>query len=556
MNKKKTIGILFIICACLIGLIIVAALWLIPGNSNSGVTQSNGSGSASIHLADDHIEASGDGVEIEGTRVTVTKVGTYEFDGSLENGQIRVKTGTTDEVTLVLGNVSISNATEEAIYVKEGGPVTLELKEGTNNTVSSGDVPQDIASDDKLFSEENISAVQSAASALEPEDTAKRAAIYSKGDLTVTGTGKIRILGYIKNGIQAKNKLSVTGGEFEIIARNHGFKGNANFTMENASAFIVAGNDGIHSDQVVEIGKNGGKTMIYANDDGIQTKQNIRINGGELKVLQSGEGLEANQIEIAGGKLDLTASDDGMNACAAEQPDTTFPNINISGGEVLIHADGDGIDSNGNILITDGTMIIDGPTNDGNGAIDSGSENNGSCKINGGTVIALGSSGMAETFEEGSGQCSFLYNSSTHWAEGTTLTVLDSDGNSLCEYVTKKMANSIVFSSEKLEKGKKYTLQITDTAGKKTTETIEQNAVSVSAGEQSRFGGFGGGKKPNGDFRPDGDDGKPGHAPGDDQKNHGQPPQGSGQPPEGSQPPQTFGGAPGQGQEREDSSQN
>lgn len=568
MNKKKTVGILLIACACLVVIILIVALWFLPGNS--GITpeagtqnQSNGSGGASIHLAKDHAEVSGDGVELEGTRVTVTKAGTYELDGSLENGQIRVKTGASDEVTLVLNNISISNSTEEAIYAKEGGPVTLELKEGTVNMVSSGDVPQSIISDDTLFSEENTSALQSAASALEPDDTAKRAAIYSKGDLTVTGTGKIRVYGYIKNGIQAKNKLSVTGGEFEIIARNHGLKGNVNFTMENATSFIVSGNDGIHSDQVVEIGENGGKTTIYARDDGIQTQQDIRIKGGELKVLQSDEGLEANQIEISGGKLDLTASDDGMNACVAEltaaesdtadsdtteQTDST-PNINISGGEILIHADGDGLDSNGNILISDGAVVIDGPTNDGNGAIDS----NGSCKIDGGTVIALGSSGMAETFEESSGQCSFLYNSSERWAEGTTLTILDSDGNSLYEYVTKKMANSIVFSSNKLEKGKKYTLQITDTEGKKTTETIEQNAVSVSAGEQSRFGGHGMGK---GGFHQDGDGGRPERAPGDDHNNHGKLPEGSGKPPEGSQPPEKPDFNPEQNQERDNSSQN
>lgn len=517
--NKKTVGILLIVCAILVALIVTVAIWLVPGDS--GVTpeagtqsSSNGSGGASIHLAEDYAEVSGDGVEIEGTRVTVTKAGTYECYGTLTDGQIRVKTGASDNVTLVLNNVSISNSMEEAIYVKEGGPVTLELKEGTVNTVSSGNAPQNITADDTLFSEENISALQSAASALEPDDNAKRAAIYSKGDLTVSGTGKIRVAGYIKNGIQAKNKLSVTGGEFQIIARNHGMKGNASFTMENATAFIVAGNDGIHSDQVVEIGENGGSTTIYAKDDGIQTKQDIRIKGGELTVLEADEGLEANQIEIAGGKLNLTAKDDGINACTADTAaaenlasnnDAKFPNINITGGEIHIHADGDGIDSNGNILISDGELVIDGPTNDGNGAIDSGSESNGSCKINGGTVIAVGSSGMAESFEESSGQCSFLYNSSERWAEGTTLTVLDSDGSSLYEYVTVKPANSIVFSSPKLKKGSSYTLQITDSAGKKTAETIEQNAVSVSAGEPSRFGGMGkGGFHPHdGKSRPD-----------------------------------------------------
>lgn len=507
MNRKKTLGIILIIAACIVTLAVIIVLFVFPNSSNTSDPdkKSNGTGGGTVHLADDHTEFSGDGAETEGSRITIKKAGTYEIDGTLNNGQIRVKAGTGDSITLVFNNVTITNPDREAVYIKEAGAVSIELKEGTVNTVCSGSVPEQILSDDTLFSAENETALSQAAAALNPDDSAKRAAVYSKGDLTVNGTGKLRVFGYIKNGIQAKNKLAINGGEFQIMARNHGMKGNASFYMENAAAFIVAGNDGIHSDAVAELGNGGGDCTIYAQDDGIQTGQAIRVKGGGLNVLHSDEGLETNQIEISGGTLDLTADDDGMNACTADEEtnEDTFPNLKISGGTVKIHAGGDGLDSNGNLLVSGGEVTIDGPSDDGNSALDSGSENNGTCKIDGGTVIAIGSSGMAEGFSESSGQCSFLYNGKERWEEGTTLDITDEKGNSLCQYVTKKTANSIVFSSPELKKGNRYTLQITDSAGKKTTETIEQESVSVSAGEPSRMGGgMGKGGAPRPDKKP------------------------------------------------------
>lgn len=499
MNKKKTIGIVLLIAAFLTAIVLTLVLYLPATNEGTSVP-----GEASIHLAGDHIEFSGTGAELEGNRITIKQAGTYEVDGTLNNGQIRVKTGASENVTLVLNNISLTNPDREAIYVKEAGSVVLELKEGTKNTVCSGNVPDNITENENLFSQKEDSSFQTAVAALQTDDNAKRAAIYSKGDLTLNGTGKLHVFGYIKNGIQAKNKLHIQNGEFQIIACNHGMKGNAAFIMENGTVAIIAGNDGIRSDQTAE------------------------VKNGAVMVLNSDEGIEANQITVSGGNLDLTANDDGMNACTAEDADgqklDTVPNLHIQGGTVAIHASGDGIDSNGNLLVSGGELTIDGPENDGNGAIDSGSENNGTCKIDGGTIIALGSSGMAEGFEESSKQCSFLYNSPSQWPVGTKLTIYDEKGTALYKYTTKKTANSIVFSSPALKKGNSYTLEATDTSGNKTTETIKQESVSVSAGESSFRGGKKGGFHPDGSAHPF--DGKrppdQGHAPG--QRPEGTPP--------------------------------
>lgn len=586
MDRKKSVGILLLAAAVLLVLLVVFLLW--PESSGQEKPKTGGTGNASIHLKEDHIEADGSGVQVEGSRVTITAAGQYEVDGTLTDGQIRVNAGTADEVKLVLGGASICSSTEEAVYVKEAGAVVLELKDGTENIIRNGDVPEGAASEESLFSEENLSG-ETASSFLVPDDTAKRAALYSKKDLTVSGQGKLTVFGYINNGIQAKNRLLIQSGEIYVAARNHGLKGNEYFGMKDARATVLAGNDAIHSDKDVVLDAGDGVYHFHVQDDGIQCDSSIQVKGGSLCVYHCDEGLESNQIEVLDGTLDITATDDGMNANNGTDADETglettggddvmahdngtqvrgndatapnngtgsetadgdsagagFPALHIKGGTISIHAEGDGLDSNGNLYVSGGTVVIDGPTRNDNGAIDSGSESGGVCEVSGGTVLAIGSAGMAEGFSDGSGQCSFLYNASSSWAAGTKLSILDGSGKSLYEYETRKEAASVVFSSPDLKKGSTYTLQITSPSGDTTKETIEQDSISVSAGEPSRFGGgmgggrkggFGGGQRPQG-TPPSG--GKP--RGGFD----GERPQGT--PPSGDKPQDGFGGERPQG---------
>ena len=136
---------------------------------------------------------------------------------------------------------------------------------------------------------------------------------------------------------------------------------------------------------------------------------------------------------------------------------TDIPTLTFSGGYTVINAGGDGIDSNGNIVITGGTVIVYGPTDSGNGPIDSG-DGNYSVTISGGFLLAVGSSGMAETAEN-AGQAVLAASwRSGGLSAGETLGIVDEDGNVLAAFELPKAIQSIVFSSPDLVAGKSYSV--------------------------------------------------------------------------------------------------
>lgn len=162
-----------------------------------------------------------------------------------------------------------------------------------------------------------------------------------------------------------------------------------------------------------------------------------------------------------------------------------MPNLNITGGTVVIDADGDGLDSNGNILIAGGTVVVNGPSDSGNGAIDSGSEIGGTAVITGGSVMAVGSSGMAETFDGDSGQCSFLCCLDSSYKAGDEIMITDEEGNILYRHEAVKSGNAVVFSSPELVLGGVYTLK----AGDEQVE-IELTSMSATVGAKGMINPF------------------------------------------------------------------
>jgi len=101
-----------------------------------------------------------------------------------------------------------------------------------------------------------------------------------------------------------------------------------------------------------------------------------------------------------------------------------------------------------------GTVYVDGPTQNGNGAIDY----NTSFAITGGTLVAAGSSGMAEAPDSNSSQLSFLMYYSTAQKAGTPIVVKDAAGNTLISYTPAKDYSSVVVSTPALKSGGTYTL--------------------------------------------------------------------------------------------------
>ena len=110
---------------------------------------------------------------------------------------------------------------------------------------------------------------------------------------------------------------------------------------------------------------------------------------------------------ISGGKIDVTASDDGINCAGGSDTGSNERSgrnefaaqegvyLKITGGELTVNSNGDGLDSNGDLYVEGGTTVVYGPTNSGNGAMDYGID----AIITGGTVLIAGSAGMAESLQ-------------------------------------------------------------------------------------------------------------------------------------------------------------
>lgn len=325
-------------------------------------------------------------------------------------------------------------------------------------------------------------------------------------------------------------------------ASGKGLKAGKALVISGGSITIDAQGDALHTDGDMTI--SGGECILSTGDDGAHAALSLTVLGGKITVLTSYEGLEANQITLAGGELDITASDDGINANGGSDgfsggfgggfdggrggmggsfggrrndtnkqsgdmtpPDDNAPSGNpptmpgqdaadsattddttdkqpvllITGGKITVNADGDGLDSNGNLRVEGGDITINGPANGGNGALDIGTENGGSGVIAGGTLIALGTSSMTENFGSTSTQCAFLVTMNSFGA-GETITITDSQGTVLYTGVTVKSANSVVFSSPDLTVGETYTVTIGSTSA-----TVTQSSTVV--GNSNGFGG-------------------------------------------------------------------
>lgn len=279
-----------------------------------------------------------------------------------------------------------------------------------------------------------------------------------------------------------------------------GLKAAGLLTVSGGSVTVVAQDDGIHSDGDVHIA--GGSVHIRAADDGIHAEKELTVSGGVLTVAQSYEGLEALHINILGGTNRITASDDGANATNgmgggmmggpggrpggmggwwgqgsnSGSTDTTTsaetPVLTFAGGYSVFNAAGDGIDSNGNIVISGGTVIVYGPTDNGNGPIDSG-DGGYSVTISGGMLLAVGSSGMAESAEN-AGQAVLAASwRGTGLSAGEIIGIADESGKVLAAFELPKAISSIVFSSADLTAGETYSI----VGGGSTTGTATDGVI-------------------------------------------------------------------------------
>lgn len=424
------------------------------------------------------IQVTGTGATAENGILTITKEGTYVVTGNLTEGQIRVETTDAEKVQLVLNGVTIHNSNSAPIYLKSADKVFITLADGTTNTLTDG------------------------TEYIQTDDNTVDAVIFSKADLAINGSGTLNITANYKHGIVSKDDLVITDGIFNIESVKAGLNGKDALKIK---------------DGIFNISSSAGKGLTSKHDSDT-TKGYVYIAGGTFNIANCTEGIEGTAIVIEGGDIDVTATDDGLNAASETTTDTettettetaqmpdgggqtpgvgggmmaadTNAYISIAGGTIRLNATGDGIDSNGNLYVSGGTLYVDGPTSDGDGAMDY----DGTAEVSGGTIVIAGSSGMAQSFSNSSTQASILYNFTSKIEAGTEISLTDASGTILASFMPEKAYQAVVISTPEMSVGSTYTL----TAGSQTVE-IEQTAIVTSNGNTagSRPGGGTGGTRP------------------------------------------------------------
>lgn len=249
-----------------------------------------------IDLAGASAEASGAGVRVEGSQVTVTQEGTYLASGALE-GQIVVDAGDEDKVQLVLAGVDVNNPQGPAIFVKNADKCFVTLAADTANALADG-----------------------ADYALAEGEDEPNAALFSKDDLAINGTGSLSVTGSYRHAVNSKDDLVITGGVLAVSAVEDGLRGKDCVKVKDGSFAIEAGGDGLRSSNDSDatrgfVSIDGGSFDIDAGNKGINAETYVRVAGGALNVDAADDALHSNlEGLVSGGQLTISAGDDAFHA--------------------------------------------------------------------------------------------------------------------------------------------------------------------------------------------------------------------------------------------------
>jgi hypothetical protein len=481
-----------------------------------------------IMLAGDSITVEGSGAAVNGSTVTIITPGVYNLTGTLNDGQIVVDTDQEGTVNLILSGVNITNSSTSPIFISSADKTILTLAEGSQNIVTDG-----------------ATYVFSSAEVDEPN-----AAIFSKDDLVINGSGSLTVNANYNNGIASKDYLRIVSGNITVNAVNDGIKGRNYIAVKDATITVNAGGDGLQSNNDEDATKgyilieggifkittgldgiqaetqltvnsgtlnlitgggntvnyeseesakglkagvsvtiaggtinidsaddavhangsvmvSGGDLQITSGDDGIHADVAITINDGNVNIIKAYEGIESVLITINGGNIHLNTEDDGINGSGGvdgssvngrpgqNQFEAGNAQVFLNGGYLYLNAQGDGLDSNGTMAMSGGTVIVNGPTNNGNGSLDFSSFD-----ISGGYLITAGSSGMAQSPSTSSTQYSVMYNFDTMQSAGTLVHIETENGEEALTFAPAKEFQSVVVSSPELVNGSTYVVYL------------------------------------------------------------------------------------------------
>ncbi len=548
-----------------------------------------------IQLNGSSATASDNSVKISDSTVTITKDATHIISGTLSNGMIIVDAPDTAKLQLVLKSVDITSESSAPLYIKEADKVFITLV--GDNTLTSGKSFTAIDEsniDATVFSKQDLTfngsgsltvsspaghgivgkddlvftggsyIITSASHGIQANDSVRIKSIAlsvdsGKDGIHVensddTSKGFIYIAdGDIKlesegDGISSGSYIQIEGGELDITAgggsengsksssdsfgqfgggggmhggmfggRSYsdttttdsdistsmkGIKSGNSMLISKGTITVNSADDAIHSNISATI--NGGTFNLASGDDAIHAEDTLTVTNGKFNITECYEGLEALHINISGGDITLTADDDGLNAAGGTDSSGTTGgrdgmfgggmgghtggmssnsngSIVISGGTIYIQQGGDGIDANGTLEITGGSITVSGANSGDTSILDFDATGT----ISGGTFIGTGSSNMTQNFSSSSTQGVIMVRASG--ASGTVIKLTDSNNNTILTHTANRDFSCIILSNQYIISGNTYTLAV----GSSTTAITMSSTVYSSIGS-SGGGGMGG----------------------------------------------------------------
>ncbi len=245
-------------------------------------------------------------IRLQNGSTTITRSGVYELTGILNNGMVTVSTNDTGTVYLVLDNAHLTGNNGSPLYIEKANNVVIILEDKTSNTIRY--TGQDNENDDL------------------PD-----AALYSRANLTIAGEGVLSINATYVDAIKSKENLE----------------------LEDITLILETPEDAIDSDGDIHIKR--GMYTINAGDDAIHSEAAVTIDGGIIDIQTCVEGIEGAYVTINAGDIDIYTTDDAINT-----PED-YSVLTINGGTIYLEthgADTDGIDSNNDLVITGGSIVI------------------------------------------------------------------------------------------------------------------------------------------------------------------------------------------------------
>ena len=307
----------------------------------------------------------------------------------------------------------------------------------------------------------------------------------SGGQITITTTGGGAIYtnetgtkdAYNATCLSADQNILIADGTITLSSSGQGGKGisaDGTFTMGSTSTTptlsittsgteITSGSTSYASPKALKADGDvkfySGITTISSANNAIKSETNIYIEGGNITVTKSYEALEAPYIYIDGGTTDVTASNDAVNATKGTVSGGTEQNdgscLYVRGGTLIASCtNGDAIDSNGNIVITGGLTIANGPSS----GVEEVADFNGTFSMNGGIFIGAGAkSNMNKTMSALSTQPNMYLTSSSTISSSTFMDIRIGTAD-VITFKPKYGASAFLLSCPEMSKGAAYSI--------------------------------------------------------------------------------------------------